>query len=149
MKRALLSLLILLPAAAWAELPPIKPAPTRPPEGPAVVMEEFEVLPDCAAEKVCSEGLIRNIGSRTAHHVRLRIEIGGTKFGKPRTFYYQELDKSELEPTEAQSVSVTIDRKRPYKNAKGEEKVIEVGRYNFKVVPVWKESPLRPARRKR
>ena len=122
-----------------ADMPPMKPAPTRPPEEPMVVVQQFDILPDCAADKVCGEGLIRNIGLKTAHKVRLRLDIGGTKYGKPRTSIYQDLDKDFLDPTEAQSVDFTVDRKVPYKNEKGEDKLIEVGRYNVKMVPVWKE----------
>lgn len=132
---------------AAAELPPVKPAPRRPPPGPSVIVEEFEVLPDCASDKVCAEGLIRNIGSKKAYGVRLRIDIGGTKYGKPRTSLYQDLEKSELEPTEAQSVSVTVNRKVPYKNEKGESKILEAGRYNVKVVPVWRDT-VRPIPKK-
>ena len=140
-RRTLILLSIAVASASGADLPPMRQAPTRPPEGPSVVMEEFEVLPDCAAEKVCAEGLIRNVGLKTAHQIRLRIEVGGTKYGKPRTFFYQEVDKNVMESTEAQSVSIIVPRKHPYKDAKGEEKVIEIGRYNFKVVPVWKDAP--------
>jgi hypothetical protein len=130
-----------------AELPPVKAAPTRPPSGPSIVVEEFEILPDCAAEKVCAEGLIRNTGSKTAYGVRLRIDIGGTKYGKPRTSLFRDVDKSEMESTEAQSVSFTVDRKLPYKNEKGEDKVLEVGRFNIKVVPVWRDTAKPPPKK--
>lgn len=125
---------------ALADMPPVKPAPQRPPEGPSVVVQEFEVLPDCAAEKVCAEALIRNIGLKPAYGVRLRIDLGGTKYGKPRASFYQDLEKDQLDPTEAESVSMTVDRKFPYKNEKGEDKVMEVGRFNVKMVPVWRDS---------
>lgn len=142
MKRAgglLILSLGLLVSPLRADMPPIKPAPTRPPEEPMVVVQEFDMLPDCAEDKVCGEGLIRNIGQKTAHNVRLRIDIAGTKYGKPRLSLYQNLDKDYLDPTEAQSVDFTVDRKVPYTNEKGESKVMEVGRYNVKMVPVWKE----------
>jgi len=160
MKRIRLSLLAFALAVVpvRAEMPPIKPAPQRPPEGPAVVVQDFEVLPDCAIDKVCAEALIRNVGLQTAYGVRLRIDLGGTKYGKPRTSFYQDVEKDQLESTEAVSVSMTVDRKFPYKNEKGEEKVLEVGRFNVKMVPVWRDTPkplpakkngtLTPAKRK-
>src|SRR5687768_13713569 len=130
MRRLLgLLLLTLLPIPSVAELPPMKEAPKRPPAGAHVIVQDFEVLSDCQVDKVCAEGLIRNIGLQPAHGVRLRIDIGGTQYGKPRTSVYRDLEDSDLEPTEAQSVSFSVDRKVPYKNEKGEDKILEVGRF--------------------
>ncbi len=146
--RFLLFAAVLSIGPASADMPPVKPAPQRPPEGPSVVVQEFEVLPDCAADKVCAEALIRNVGLKTAYGVRLRIDMGGTKYGKPRTSFYQDLDKDQLEPTEAESVSMNVDRKFPYKNEKGEDKLLEVGRFNVKMVPVWRDTPKPPPTKK-
>ena len=131
----------LLFAPAHAESPGLKARPARPPEGPSVVLAEFEVLPDCRADKVCSEGLITNIGSKTAYLVRLRVDVGGTKFGKPRTYFVHQVQSKEMPPGTSQNFNLEIDRRLSYKDAQKKDKIIEVGRFNFRVVPVWASSP--------
>lgn len=145
MKAAALALLVALSLPVLAEEAPfIKPAPTRPPEGSSIRIVDMEVLPDCAENKVCADGTIENNGMKTAYLVRLKVELGGTKFGKPRTYFVQQLSDNEMAPGEKQDFSLMIDRKFAYKDPEAKERILEVGRYNFKVVPVWAAAPAAP-----
>jgi len=148
-RAALLPVLLFSTSLLAEDSPLIKAPPRRPPEGSAIHLKEMEVLPDCPAEKVCADGTVENIGQRTAYAVRLKVEIGGTKYGKPRTYFVQHFEDNEMEPGEAQDFSLLIDRKFAYKDAQGADKIIEVGRFNFRVVPVWASSPVpaKPARK--
>lgn len=143
MNRSALILLTALAASiAFAEdAPVIKAVPTRQPEGSSIRVVNMEVLPDCAENKICADGLLENNGMKTAYLVRLKIELGGTKFGKPRTYFVQQLPDNEMAPGEKQEFSLQIDRKFNYKDPQKKDKVIEVGRYNFKIIPVWAAAP--------
>ena len=120
-----------------------KPAPSRPATEANIIIEEQEVLETCDSEKICVEGRIANNGAKPAYQVRLRIEIGGTKQGRPRHAIGHKLDVATMEPGDRQEFHLTIDRKTPINN-KGEEKIIEVGKYNFKIVPLWTNSKPKP-----
>jgi hypothetical protein len=122
-------------------MPGMKPVPRRPPEGSSIVVTNMEVMPDCAVDKVCADGTVENNGGKTAYLVRLKVELGGTKVGHPRTYFVQPLRDTEMEPGETQDFSLMIDRKFPYKDAQKKDKILEVGRYNFRVVPVWASAP--------
>src|SRR5436190_8879349 len=110
----LLMTFLTAPALQADEPSTIKAVPARPPEGPAIALRDLEVMPDCAEEKVCADGTVENYGLRTAYLVRLKVELGGTKFGKPRTYFVQQLTRTQMEPGEKQDFSLQIDRKFPY-----------------------------------
>jgi hypothetical protein len=134
--------LVAIAAVAQAEAPPpIRELPDRPASGPYIRLVEMEVLPDCPAERVCADGIVENYGSATAYAARLRVEIGAVKLGKPRASFIFELEQPEMAPGERQEFSLMINRKYAYKNAEKKDKIIEVGRYNFRIVPLWSKSP--------
>lgn len=139
MKRVALILLLAASTAAHADpMRGVKQAPSRPPEGPAVRLADIEVLPDCPAGKVCALGMLESYGTQTAHGVRLRVELGGIKIGKPRAWFYHDLPENVMNPGDMQEFSLMINRKFPYRNAQKKDKILEVGRYNFRVIPVWR-----------
>ncbi len=124
------------PLAAAPPNAALKSPPKRRPIEPFVTLEWTDFLEECVPEKVCVEGQLYNAGARPATKVRLRIEIGGTKYVKPRTVLYSAVEYPTMEPGDRQQFSIAIDRKINYKHA-GKEKVIEVGKYNFKIEPEW------------
>ncbi len=128
----------LLAPPAWAEVDPnaYKAAPKRPSLEADIVVESTEIMEDCAEEKICVEGQLYNAGGKPANSVALRIEIGGTKHTKPRTVFSSKVEEPVMDPGDRQDFSLMINRKVKYKE-NGKEKVIEVGRYNFKIVPTW------------
>ena len=142
----LAAVFISVAAAAAEDMPGMKQVPRRPPEGSSIVLTNLEVMPDCAEGKVCADGTIENNGGKTAYLVRLKVELGGIKVGHPRTYFVQRLKDNEMEPGETQDFSLMIDRKFPYKDAKRRDRVMDVGRYNFRVVPVWASAPSRPTK---
>ena len=114
-----------------------------------VVVESQDILDDCVSDKICVEGLIYNEGTKPAYSTQLRIDVGGgTKYIKPRTSIRVSLVTPTLEAGDRQEFSIQIPRKIAY-HANGEEKSIEVGKYNFQLVPVWKdEKPtVKPSRK--
>ena len=130
-----------------AEIDPsidIKLTPQRPPEGAEVVISDIEILPGCAEDKICVEGLLANTGSKTAREVRVRIDIGGMREGHPRLSLFKTPEDSEMNPGDSQLFEFQIDRRVSYQY-RGEEKTIQVGRFNFHLVPVWVEEPAEPA----
>lgn len=130
-----------LRAAAQIDIPGMKPVPTRPPADAEVIVQETEILPDCEDMKICVEGLLQNIGGKTAKNVKLKIELGGGTHTRPRTSFVSKVENTVMEPGDRQDFSLKIDRKITYKDEKGQEKAIEVGKYNFKIVPVWYKPP--------
>lgn len=135
----LFSITILLAVPLFSvepEFPAIKPAPFRPSAEADVVVDWVETLDECWEEKVCVQGQLYNQGKKPANNVRLRIEIGGTKYTTPRMVLIRKVEQTLMNPGDRQDFDLTIDRKIPYRD-KGEEKVLEVGKFNFKVVPAW------------
>lgn len=127
-----------------------KPVPARPAIGANVIIEDQETLEACEVEKICVQGRLFNNGAIPAYQVKLRIEAGGAKQGRPRHAWTINADTATMGPGERQEFAITIDRKIPIKDNKGEEKVLEVGKYNFKIVPQWAPAkPERPADKKR
>ena len=135
----------------------IKAAPRQFSEAADIVLEDTGLIDECEAEKICVEGQLYNQGRRPAYHVRLRVEIGGSKYGRPRTSFYRPVGETTMQPGDRQDVLVTLDRKVAYKE-KGQLKEVEVGRYNFKIVPTWDDSlnqkklinrPRKPASRRK
>ncbi len=141
--RIFLFLSLAFPTLAPAnELPQFKEAPTRPSEEAEVVVEWQEILTECFEGKVCVQGQLYNQGKKTAKQVRLNIEIGGTKHTKPRIILKQKVEQSEMNPGDRQDFDLTIDRRISYKE-KEQDKTIEVGKYNFKIVPTWLKTDLK------
>ncbi len=134
------------------ELPGFKPAPARPPVDALVIVEDQQVLEECEPDKICIEGNLYNSGAKSAHHLKLRVEVGGGKYAKPRTSFFTPLEKNALDAGARMGFSATIDRKIPYKDKTGEDKIIEAGKYNVKLVPVWtaetKLTNKKPAKKK-
>lgn len=127
-----------------------KPVPTRPAVEANVVVEDQEILDECKPEKICVQGRLFNNGAKPAYRVKLRVEIGGAKQGRPRHTIAKKPDNQTMEPGDRQEYYLELDRKIPVKNKKGEEKILEVGKYNFKVVPAWTANkPRPPAAKKR
>lgn len=132
-----LILILVSPLAADPFSPAIKAAPVRPSVEANVVVEDHEILETCDTEQICVQGWIHNNGAKPAYQTKLRIEIGGTKRGRPRHTIIQKMDNPVMEPGDRQEFYLTIDRKIKTKDGKGEEKILEVGKFNFKIVPVW------------
>jgi hypothetical protein len=114
----------------------LKTPPKKFSEAPDVITEWVEAANVCEAEKICVDGVVYNRGRKPAYNVRLLVEIGGGTHSKPRTSFYQKLENAMMNPEDRQDFSFTIDRKIPYKE-KGKDKEVEVGKYNFRVTPVW------------
>lgn len=136
----LLSLLIPLQAAPLPTA--FKAAPARPSSEANLIIEDQEVLEACDTEQICVQGQLHNNGTKPAYQVKIRVEIGATKQGRPRHTFFEKVENSVMEPGDRQDFYLTIDRKIPVKDAKGEDKIIEVGKFNFKTVPLW--SPSKP-----
>jgi hypothetical protein len=136
--------LCLLAGTAFAEqanfpspaLQKVKNAPKKYSETPDVITEWVEATDPCDPDKICVEGVLYNQGRVKASNVKLLVEIGGSKYGKPRISLTKTIEENAMEPGDRQEFAFTIDRKLPYKD-KGEKKEIEVGKYNFKVTPLW------------
>ena len=126
--------------AQQQEPPQMREAPKAPTQAPDVVLEWLEILDECFIDRICIQGHIHNQGKQTAYQVKLNVEIGGTKYSRPRIVLPRTVDQSIMEPGEQQDFDLTIDRKVTYKE-KGKDKTIEVGKYNFKIVPVWSAHP--------
>ncbi len=116
-----------------------KQAPSRPSGDPEVVAEEVEVVDTCEADKICVEGQLYNAGQLTAKQVKIRVEIGGTKHSKPRYSYIEPVETSTMNPGDRQDFAIAINRKITYKK-NGEDKELEVGKFNFKIVPIWSKN---------
>lgn len=134
-------------SAMAAPLPTaFKAAPTRPNTEANVIVEEQEVLDTCDSEQICVQGQLFNNGAKPAVGLKLRVDIGGIRQGgKPRYSMIKKVENSAMNPGDRQEFYLTLDRKIPTKNAKGEDKIIEVGKYNFLITPVWAEP--KPAKR--
>ena len=103
-----------------------------------VVVQWSELVDECPVEKICIQGEVVNDGKSTAHNVRLRVDIGATKLTKPRTSFIKKLDEEMMQPGDHQDFSLEIDRKITVKE-KDKTKMIEVGKFNFQVNPIWLE----------
>jgi len=130
------SLSLLSPVFGQDDLPQFKPAPTRPSEEADVVIDWQETLDECFEGKICIQGQLHNQGKKPAKGVKINVEIGGTKHTKPRIVLSEKVEQSDMNPGDRQDFDLRIDRKVAYKD-KNEEKTIEVGKYNFKIVPTW------------
>lgn len=138
----LLTLFVAIARAA-NELPQFKETPTRPSEEAEVVIEWQEILTECFEGKICVQGQLYNQGKKTAKQVKLNVEIGGTKYTRPRMILKEKVEQPEMNPGDRQDFDLMIERRITYKE-KGQDKAIEVGKYNFKIVPTW----LKPEARK-
>jgi hypothetical protein len=101
-----------------------------------VIIEWQEILNECFEGKICVQGQLYNQGKKEAKNVKLNIEIGGTKHTKPRLVLSQKVEQSDMMPGDRQDFDLTLERHVTFKE-RDQEKTIEVGKYNFKVVPVW------------
>ena len=50
-----------------------------------------------------------------------------------------------MSPGDRQDFELTIDRKIAVPNSKGQIKLLEVGKYNFRLVPTWSTGELKSA----
>ena len=114
----------------------LKPAPVRLQNKPRIIVEWHEILEECAKEKVCVQGQLLNEGGKTAYNTKLRIDLGGTKYIKPRARLWARLSEAVMRPGDRQEFYLEINRKVPYKH-KRKQKIFEVGKYNFQIVPLW------------
>ena len=146
-------IIIFLAFPLWADPSPegIKAPPTRPSAEASVIAENIEVLEPCSSEQICVEGQLYNNGSKTAYQVKIHIEIGATKHGRPRMTLVKTPENPTMNPGDRQDVQFTLNRKIPYKNKKGEDKILEVGKFNFKVIPRWtgKKPTTAPSKKRR
>ncbi len=130
-----------------ADPPPIiggakaRPKPQIPQHKADVVIEWQNILDDCSTEKICVQGGAFNQGLEPAYNTRVRVDIGSHNLSKPRMTKTFPLESTEMAPGDRQEFYFELNRKTPYKNRKGEAKLLEVGKFNFKVVPVWEASP--------
>ncbi len=102
-----------------------------------VVVEWQEILEECPSTQLCIQGNLLNSGGKPATNVRIRVEIGNTSLAKPRVTKMIKLNESTLNPGDREEFSFILERKTPYKDHKGKPKIIEVGKYNFRIVPLW------------
>lgn len=131
------------------QIPREKEPPSKPISSADVIIEDQEILADCAEGKICVEGMLYNRGRKTAYGVQLRIDMGGSgKYIRPRTFITTSVEEPTMEPGQRQQFSLMINRHHSYRK-KGEDKIIEVGRYNFQIVPLWKNAAPTPKKRKK
>ncbi len=146
-----LAMLLMLGVPLAAETIPtaFKPPPTRPSMEANIVIEDQEILEACDTEQICVQGQLYNNGAKPAYQTKLRIEIGGTKQGRPRHAITRKMDNPTMEAGDRQEFYLMIDRKITLKNQKGEEKVLEVGKYNFKVIPIWSATPAKTLKTKK
>ncbi len=115
---------------------PMRPPPVGPQPDAEIVLEWMEVLEECPPDKVCVEGGLHNTGGKTASQVKLEVHIGGTKQSKPRTRVLIDMAEPIMNPGDRQDFMFQLDRRLPYRS--GEKmKILEVGKYNFKVLPSW------------
>lgn len=134
---------------ATADSPPMKSAPTRPAVEANVIIDRMEILDECADDKICVQGTLLNNGAKPAYRVWIRIDIGGTQQGRPRAVLTEKPAQPTLAPAASDDFSFKIPRQVSYRR-NGKEKTIEVGRYNFHLVPMWAptEKPPAPAKHK-
>ncbi|MFN0116907.1 MAG: hypothetical protein ACKVQC_01270 [Elusimicrobiota bacterium] len=139
--------LFFLPSHGFALDPNLqmKKTPSRPSLSAEVITEDFTVIDNCDDDKVCFEGILYNKGLQPAYQTRLRIEIGGMKNTRPRTFFYQKIETPTLNPGDRQLFTLNVLRKISYKDKNHIEKFIDVGKYNVKAVPEWKDTPAPPS----
>lgn len=102
-----------------------------------IQVEWQEILVECAPTQLCVQGTLVNSGTQGAGGVKLRVEIGNIKMSKPRVVKIFKLEQPFMGPGDHQDFTFTLDRKTAYKDYKGKPKVIEVGKYNFRVIPIW------------
>ena len=102
-----------------------------------VIVDWMEIVDDCESTQICVDGMLHNDGRKTAYNTKLKIDLGGTKQIKPRTSIFSKLDEPTMNPGDRQEFSVQINRKVQYKDHHGKDKIIEVGKYNFQINPVW------------
>jgi hypothetical protein len=143
------SALLGLSGLAQAAIDPsaFRPAPARPSAEAHVVVESTEAVENCPEGKLCVEGMLYNDGNKQADNVRLRVEFGGTKYTTPKTFVLIPCEASVMKPGDRQDFNIQMERRVAYKE-KDKEKTIEVGKYNFKIVPVWNAPRKKPLPKK-
>lgn len=145
-KKTLLLVLFAVPLSAQ-EMLGLKEPPKRPSFEADVQIEQLEFLDDCPPEKICVEGHLYNAGAKTAHDVRLSVEIAGTKHSNPRVVLPFKVEHSVMNPGDRQDFSLLLDRKVTYR-AKKKDRIVEVGRYNFKIIPKWANMPKKSLKRR-
>lgn len=114
-----------------------RPKPQIPLNDADVIIDWQNILDDCSLEKICVQGGLYNRGIQPAKNVQLRVDVGSHTLSKPRLTKYFKPDTTTMNPGDRQEYYFELDRKTPYKNRKGENKLLEIGKYNFKVTPIW------------
>jgi hypothetical protein len=99
----------------------------------------MEIRNECENDKICVEGQLYNRGAKEAAGLQLKIEIGGTKHSRPRKTLTHKVTSTLMNPGDRQDFMLSIDRKITYEE-NGKPKIIEVGKYNFKIVPTWSKA---------
>lgn len=122
----------------------IRAAPKRLNQIAEVEVEWAEPTDNCPTDQLCVQGQLFNAGGKTAYGVTLIADIGGTAITKPRTSLKVPIEQTVMEPGDRQEFSVQMDRKMTYKE-KGKDRIIEVGKYNYKLKPEWVETPPKKA----
>ena len=137
------STLVLLSASGLHEdlqaQPNLRETPKRRSFSPKVIVEWQETLEECPTEKVCIQGSLYNEGEATAYKTYLRIPLGATKHIKPKITLYSKLETPVMQAGDRQEFYVELKRKISYKE-RGEKKIFEVGKFNFKIEPKWSAS---------
>lgn len=119
----------------------IKAAPKKFSAAAEVVIEDVEPFDvDCSSENICLEGQLHNQGSTTAYAVSIVVDIGGSKYGKPRLSIPKKVDNPTMNAGDRQDFILTLNRKMYYKY-KDKKKMVEIGKYNYRIVPKWSETP--------
>jgi hypothetical protein len=131
-------LLFAVPLYAQPPSPRMRPQPKPLFQRDAdIKIENQEILTDCAEAQLCVQGNIKNVGGKPASSVKIRVEIGNTQMAKPRVVKIFPVESSTMNPGDQQEFWFKLDRKTLYKDHKGKPKVMEVGKYNFRVIPIW------------
>jgi hypothetical protein len=140
-------------ALQCAEPPPViggahaRPKPQVPLHKPDILVEWQNILDDCSTEKICVQGGVLNQGPLTAFNVRLRVEIGSHNLSKPRLVKTFPVENVDMNAGDRQEYYFELERKTPYHDRHGKEKILEVGKYNFKVLPQWDEQKKPPKKK--
>lgn len=117
-----------------------RPKPQVPLHKADVITDWQNILDDCSTEKICVQGGLYNDGPLPAFNVRVRVDIGSHNLSKPRLVKFFPLEPPLLNPGDREEFYFELERKTPYKDRKGKEKFLEVGKFNFKVVPMWDDA---------
>lgn len=125
-----------------------RPAPKRMTVQPDVIVEWMDTSGECPADSVCADAQLFNAGKSTAYNVSLRVEIGNMKLSKPRAVLRFPVETKTMAPGDRQLTAFVLSRRITVRE-RNKDRTVEVGKYNFHIVPVWTDTPVPPASQKK